>query len=72
MIYLCVDRMFLVMTSGEIAGSVLVAIGGALLFVALYLVLYNALYQYFNPTAAWRGPCSSVLLVLGYLPMVFL
>ena len=38
------------MTLRGIVGSVFVAVGGMLLFVALYLVLYTALYQHLNPT----------------------
>jgi len=38
-----------------IVGSILVAVGGMLLFVALYLVLYTVLYQYFYPTPGLAG-----------------
>lgn len=43
------------MTLRGIDGSVFVAVGGMLLFVALYLVLYTALYQHFNPTQGLAG-----------------
>jgi tetrahydromethanopterin S-methyltransferase subunit D len=54
-----------------IVGSVLVAIGGALLFVALYLVLYTALYQYFNPTAGMAGALLFGLFGFGLLAYGF-
>ena len=43
------------MTLRGIVGSVFVAAGGMLLFVALYLVLYTALYQHSNPTQGLAG-----------------
>jgi hypothetical protein len=54
-----------------IVGSVLVAIGGAFLFVALYLVFYTALYQHFNPTAGMAGALLFGLIGFGLLAYGF-
>lgn len=39
----------------EYGGALLAAIGGVFLFVALYLVVYTALYQYDNATPGMIG-----------------
>ena len=54
-----------------IVGSVLVAFGGALLFVALYLVLYTALYQPFYPTPGIAGALLFGLVGFGLLAYGF-
>jgi hypothetical protein len=54
-----------------IVGSILVAVGGALLFVALYIVLYTALYQHFNPTAGMTGALLFGLVGFGLLAYGF-
>jgi len=36
-------------------GASIIAIGGMLLFLALYQILYTVLYQYFNPTGGIFG-----------------
>jgi hypothetical protein len=57
-IYQRAGKVFSVMALRGIVGSILAAFGGMLLFLALYLVLYTALYQYFDPTS---GLASAML-----------
>jgi hypothetical protein len=57
--------------TAEISACFLVAAGGAMLFLALYLTLYAVLYQYGNPTggvagALFFGFFGSWLLAYGF------
>ena len=54
-----------------ILGPVFVAFGGALIFLALYLVLYTALYQPFYPTPGIAGALLFGLIGFGLLAYGF-